>query len=125
MKKKAGTTREGKLHDWHRRVPKPLLRSGPRWRGTEPPKNQSSPEVKDFLSRRDEYRAELLNQLAETWKLTKYPRNSDKFYAELAINLLQLFPAWQVRWETRGKSRQSVIEPESLARTERRTRRGK
>lgn len=103
MKLRAGQSRDGRTHNWHRMVPSFLLTSGPRWRGRTPPTSSRDPRWQEFCARRDAFRAELLAKLAAHFKLTR-DYNSEKFYADLSIALLGLFPAWMTTWETRGRN---------------------
>jgi hypothetical protein len=103
VRNRADQVREGRLHNWHRNVPTILTKPGPRWSGTDAPTSSSDPKWKALAKLRDEFHAKVLDELAVEWNQERLDRRSDKLYADLALHLLELFPAWQVRLEAESR----------------------
>ena len=107
--------------DWFKRVPQCLLQPQERWRGP-PPIGSADPRWQEYQQRRLKHRVAAQQTLEKEWNLRPTQRSKLKYWRDLSILLLELFPAFEVLPETRGNKRTRVLEPESLARRERRDR---
>ena len=107
--------------DWFKRVPKCLLARQERWRGA-PPTGAADPRWQEFQRRRLQCRIAAQHSLDSQWNLKPKQRSKLKYWRDLLILLLELFPAFEVLPETRGAKRARVLEPESVKRGARRAR---
>jgi hypothetical protein len=102
-------------------VPACLKEPQERWRGP-PPTGSSDPVWQAYQQRRIANREKVIQKLSTLWRLDPAPEDVF-FWRDMTINLLDLFPAFEVLPESRGSKRTKLLEPESAARRTRRDRR--
>jgi hypothetical protein len=106
--------------DWWKHVPTCLKKPLRTWRGP-PPTGSADPAWQKYQQQRIKHIEHVVKELTQQWGLD--PRVQDaQFWHDMTVNLVELFPAFQVLKETRGNKRISVIEPESAKRRIRRDR---
>jgi hypothetical protein len=102
--------------DWHKLVPKALLERPPLWRGPALPSSSKDDDWRRFRAEVADFEHKKLEQLKRDFNIP-YDVHSDRFYVDLAMCLVTLFPAFQTLAESRGRKRQSLVEPESAVRS--------
>jgi hypothetical protein len=91
-----------------------LLKPALTWRGEEPPRS-SSPQWQALQPERFRRQNALVSQLAREFRI-QYKQSTRKFWLTFALCLLDLFPAHQIRWETRGRGKARGIPDTELKR---------
>jgi hypothetical protein len=109
----------GRQGDWWKRVPATLLEKQELWRGPKPV-SSTDPVWRAYQKRREAQRIRVMNALADEWRV-KGAETDLAFWRDMTINLLELFPAFEVLPETRGNKR-NAIDPDAVARRARRDR---
>ena len=107
--------------NWYKRVPAPLLEKQELWRGP-PPTGSADPRWQEYRQRLEQQQIRVVNKLAQGWQV-RGGQGDLTFWRDMAVNLLELFPAFEVLPETRGKKIQREVEPASAARQARRGKR--